>query len=561
MDIIQNNPYRILGVYVNSAFKERVANMTKMKAFLKVGKTITFPLDLPTILPPLKRDIDCISIAESRLALPEDQMKYAQFWFIKRTPLDEVAFNHLLNGDTERAFSIWNKKECASSLQNKLIVFLILEDYQQAIYCAEQLYSSYLDEYISICSLNSQFFTKNNLAYVFLDTIGETIGAKKLLSLISIESWKQHVGEQTITPIINKLTDAVDAAKAVKGKGGRVRYDAGCKLMKETELLLIDLRQFLSQSDLKYQMIADKVGLEVLQCGIDYYNDSEEVDAIHKTIVFVKFASKTVMGRIAKDRCKENDTILQNTIDILPPKEVISLDKTIKDILLKYCDLPNITVNELKIAIKKTKPCLRKIKQKLEADNVYYLNISTQVVNKVLDTLMKIMEEYHKELSSNVNSRYFNSEMMISHYKYVLESALRIIQEFDGFDMITTFKLEKYNSISLLIKNLCSKFNIPTERKKIDSSCWQSALILHLIVIIASIYLSKVFFNSDSMTILVGSAIGTISWLYIYVDNTKNPFYLRGRIGVGAVLLFILLMVGYWIYKLIKNILNLIKSK
>lgn len=46
MKIINNNPYRQLGVYSTSTQKEVVANQGKMKAFLKVGRQVSFPLDL-----------------------------------------------------------------------------------------------------------------------------------------------------------------------------------------------------------------------------------------------------------------------------------------------------------------------------------------------------------------------------------------------------------------------------------------------------------------------------------------------------------------------------------
>lgn len=44
MNIINNNPYRQLGVYSTSPQREVVANQGKMKAFLKVGRPVTFHL-------------------------------------------------------------------------------------------------------------------------------------------------------------------------------------------------------------------------------------------------------------------------------------------------------------------------------------------------------------------------------------------------------------------------------------------------------------------------------------------------------------------------------------
>ena len=42
---LANNPFRLLGVYSNSSIREISANKSKMSVFLKIGKTISLPLD------------------------------------------------------------------------------------------------------------------------------------------------------------------------------------------------------------------------------------------------------------------------------------------------------------------------------------------------------------------------------------------------------------------------------------------------------------------------------------------------------------------------------------
>ncbi|UKI43933.1 MAG: hypothetical protein L6U16_13450 [Porphyromonadaceae bacterium] len=110
MNLLQHNPYRLLGVYSNSPTKERLANHNRMKAFLKVGKPVSFPLDLTQHLGPIERTEASVADAEAALTLPKDQMQYAQFWFVKVTPLDEVAFNNLISGEISKAEEIWQKK-------------------------------------------------------------------------------------------------------------------------------------------------------------------------------------------------------------------------------------------------------------------------------------------------------------------------------------------------------------------------------------------------------------------------------------------------------------------
>ena len=83
MNILRNNPYRLLGVYSNSPTKERLANHNRMKAFLKVGKPVSFPLDLSQYLSAIKRTEASVMDAEAQLTLPKDQLLYAQFSVMK----------------------------------------------------------------------------------------------------------------------------------------------------------------------------------------------------------------------------------------------------------------------------------------------------------------------------------------------------------------------------------------------------------------------------------------------------------------------------------------------
>ena len=150
MKIIGENPYRLLGVFTNSSTKERVANLTKLKAFLKVGKQISYPLDLPDLLPHLVRTTENIAIAETKLSLPIEQMKYAEFWFVSSSPLDEIAFKHLFAGNVDDAIGIWEKKDSVSSLQNRIVCACIREDYSQVFLLSQKLYTDFVQQFITL---------------------------------------------------------------------------------------------------------------------------------------------------------------------------------------------------------------------------------------------------------------------------------------------------------------------------------------------------------------------------------------------------------------------------
>lgn len=74
MKIISNNPYRLLGVYSNSSVKDRIANANKLKAYLKVGKSVNFPLDLSDFMPTPIRTVESMEYASSGINLLQDQL-------------------------------------------------------------------------------------------------------------------------------------------------------------------------------------------------------------------------------------------------------------------------------------------------------------------------------------------------------------------------------------------------------------------------------------------------------------------------------------------------------
>lgn len=462
MNILQNNPYRILGVYSNSPTKERLANHNRMKAFLKVGKSVFFPLDLPQYLSAINRTEASVADAESKLTLPKDQILYAQFWFIKTTPLDEVAFNHLFAGEIDKAEEIWQKRECASSLQNLLVCALMHNDYAMAISYAETLYGSaqYATQLISAVVGVSANIDIISLSHDFLDVLIEEVGCPIIIRYLNISEWKSYVSKKAVSPIIKQLEEAVAKAMSTRKNGPIARWNAGNKLMATAKQLLPQLRKLLPKSDLQYQMIADKLGLEILQCGIDYFNDSEEPDAAHKAMSLQKYAKSIVVGQMAKDRCKENVDILQRIIDNLPPAEVFDEDKAIKEELKKFCNLPDKICHSVAL-LNNTKPYLQSIKAKLGANNIFYLKLSTSIVGNALHNVIEEVNALQNDPTFKLNM-IIDKAQALDSLKSVLRSAWNATTIIDTFDMEADFKGNRYLENRRTLSNMCNQVGVST---------------------------------------------------------------------------------------------------
>lgn len=544
MNVLKNNPYRLLGVYTNSPTKERLANHNRMKAFLKVGKSVSFSLDLLQYLQPINRTDTLVADADAKLALPKDQMFYALFWFIKTTPLDDIAFNHLIAGERSKAEEIWQKKETLSSLQNRIVCALMCDDYKQALSCAETLYANmeYVNQFVSAVIGTGGNVSVTDLPFTFLDALCEEIDVQKILPHIENSIWKEHISGKAINPLIDTIQNAIAIANKSRGKGSLARLEAGEVLMKSTKATLQQLMSLLPKTDLQYQTIADKLGFEILQCGIDYFNEADEADTAHKAMKLQKYAMGIVVGQMAKDRCKENVDTLQKIIDNLPPSEVYSEDRAIHEELRKYCLLPDKICHAVTL-LNNTRPHLQAIKRKLGVSNGYYLKISSQVVGNALSNAI--------------------AEVNASNNNDILKSAWELTLFMDTFDLEVSFKEKTYKKNREILKQMCEERGLIHRFSSKRASYWQAALFLHIICVIIGYCIADESGYFDKTIFYWSIGIGAISWIYILIDKGEDTESYGGWLassGCWGIIILFPLCIGYWIYKGIRFLLDVVKS-
>ena len=430
LDIIQHSPFRLIGVFSTATRKEIVANLARIKANIRVDRQISFQADLDGILPSPKRTAETIAEAESKLALPKDLIHYAQFWFIENTELDKIAINNLSVGSYDKAISIWEKKENLSSVHNRILTFLIRGNYAKAFELAFLFYGKYSFEFAQlILGKESNIVTSESLEHGFLDVLCDEIGASEVSLYIINKDWGEYVGSKIVKPLIDDIDRSITVAKETKGKGANIRLSAGTKLMSDTLTPLRSLKSELSISDPRYQIIADKLGLAILQCGIDYYNDSNDDDAAFKAMKLQKYAQSIVVGKMAKDRCDENVRILEDIISKLPPLEVMANHRAIQSSLATFAIQPDLIRCSIQL-IKNCVPHLVQIKEKLGKTHQYYIKISTSIVNNALGNVIAEVNEAQK--------------VDFNTLKNTLISAWRAQLYMDKFDLDPEYKEGRY---------------------------------------------------------------------------------------------------------------------
>lgn len=468
MKQVKQNPYRLLGIYANATTKERLANQSRLQAFLKVGKAVSFPLDLTSYLGEVERSEAIIATSSAHLTLPQDQIRYAQFWFVKDTPIDTVAFNHLESGDLAKAVEIWEQRETPSSLQNLIICDLIREEYAEALSYAERLYGDReaVSHFVALIVGDETGIEPDHIGFDFLDALCEELGGSRLLSLVSSPAWQEHLKDHTVAPLVSAIQEAIDEAQKERTADESCGASAGYTLYKKSKSPLAKLKKLLSTSDTQYQLIADKLGLEILQCAIDYYNDADDREAARETARLARYASSIVVGKLAKDRCQENLQTIERIIESLPPEEVAEEAKAIMGYLQKFNSQPS-KINVAVTLLDNTRPHFQAIKKKLGATNTFYLKLSTKVVNGALhdiieevnfeqEKLKTLAERFHISLYST-----FGSDIL-ADLKNIMTRAWRATLLMDSFDMEEEFKHERYSPNRSTLKDICQQLHINT---------------------------------------------------------------------------------------------------
>lgn len=471
MKILEENPYRVLGVYANSPKKDIVANKGKATAFVRVGKSVEFPLDLKGIFPALDRTLDMMNEAEAHLAIAKEQIKYAQFWFLKITPLDDIAFNRLLAGNLKEAIEIWSKQDSVSSLQNRLVCYLIENKPWLAAKTAEDLYHNFGNDYIIKVDANCTFqMTSIELLHQFIDSLGEEVGMQKLSGYHLSSETRTYICSQTVAPLIDKISAEVEKTKKVDHKDSKARLDAAKKLIDSTKEAFEQLKSILPITDSQFQMIADKLGLEILQCGIDYFIGMKDHDeeAPYTSMKILKYANTAVAGKIAKDRCEDQIKELQKYIDNLSPREVKAEDKAIKEELANFVRLPD-KISYVITLLSNTKPYLQSIKRKLGAKNAYYLKLSTLICGNALHNIIEEVNAAQKGDTIEIGGQIFKVPValmtpsqrmeMLERIKTVVREAWKATIMIEDFDMEAGFRM-RYNENRRTLKSMCNQMGI-----------------------------------------------------------------------------------------------------
>lgn len=342
MNLINNNPFRILDVPVTASAREITRQINKLETYAAMGKTKSYDSDF-SFLSPVNRTTQTIDDAKKQIEQNESKFHYSLFWFWINNSRNELAYDHLKAGNLNKAIEVW-EAACdteyldISYYKNLSTLYLSLavnsrsfhKDYfSKGIKLAETFFSSEdLDNYSKEIAGDNHIYDSEKTVRFYLNEIIHSINKYidsdngistsqlyNILSSISIDA-KQFLNSKFVLKQIQNISAEIENSISERRKNPLQSVEIGKKLIDNTKSDLYYLKDILGFDDFQYQIIADKLSLEIIQCGIDSFNsikdEKGETDypkAIKSEESYVseyEYAVNIASSPATKARAKEN---------------------------------------------------------------------------------------------------------------------------------------------------------------------------------------------------------------------------------------------------------------
>lgn len=351
MKSVINNPYRIAGILANSSEKDILKQKSKVKRFSEVGKEISSEYDFP-FLSSLQRSSTIIDKAFSDIEQNQNKVFYSLFWFLNLNPIDNTAIQHLISGNKEKASEIWgkliNEKEVNSknySAFNNISTLYLLgdskEDLKRGITTKIKLIESenfkdfvhtVADETFSIDTPKQIELLIAELLTQFKDKYS-TSETMELFSNCNGTTQKYLSKKFTEEPV-HKIETQIEQCnkKRINNKSNAHKF--GTDLYSNTKGELTLLKSIVGNANLQYKLLADNIAKEILQCSVDYFNESQKQEKsnnyLEEAMKLAKLAESIAVNDATKNKVKENISTLEGMKD-KELSEAIDVLKSIKN--------------------------------------------------------------------------------------------------------------------------------------------------------------------------------------------------------------------------------------
>jgi hypothetical protein len=366
MKSILNNPYRIAGILANCSEKDILKQKSKIKRFSEVGKEITSEYDF-SFFNPLQRTNSTIDKAFSDIEQNQNKIIHSLFWFTNLNPIDNTAIQHLVSGNKEKAIDIWDiltdEKEVTSknfSAFNNIGTLYLLEDSKEKIKLGitskiKLIESENFIDFVHTVADETFSIDKNKQIEILIDEL-LTQFKNKYSNSETIELFsncngttQKYLSKKFTEEPIHKIETQIEQCTKKRTKDKSNAYKFGTDLYSKTKSELTLLKSIVGITNLQYKMLADNIAKEILQCSVDYFNESQEQEKsnnyLEEAMKLAKLAENISVNDATKNKAKENISTLEGMKD----RDLNQAISTLNSIKIAY----DKAINEIDVQVAK----------------------------------------------------------------------------------------------------------------------------------------------------------------------------------------------------------------
>lgn len=308
MKLIENNPFRILGVKANATPSEIRQQGNLIAQYLKIGQSAKLDFDITPPLNPIERTTQLIELQSSRIHSTEDKILHSLFWFVQDSGVDKIALAHLTKSkDITKALTDFEKgcrgfvagPDSYSAILNHSTLEIIafkqhgdLNRLKDAIAHKFSIVSNsetlaLLKRLVAPDGLSTNVPRILELAMPRLEELLKELVPSENPDRLTLEIFKTNTviypqlkndAIEAKVKRINRLVDRTEADREKMLDGGyssSMLTDVpllGESLMDEVRAPLSDIDSFLGKDDPVYADMMEKVFTEVNYCGVLPFN-------------------------------------------------------------------------------------------------------------------------------------------------------------------------------------------------------------------------------------------------------------------------------------------------
>jgi len=495
MKVIEQNPYRILGLLAGVTAREQTKQVNRLKQYIGADQIPDDDFSFP-VLGVLRRTLETVDEASSKLNLDADKMSAAHFWFFKGYEItDEPAFEALKKGDVAAAKAIWERliiedradgkrywkqvnMRNYSAFHNWFILEVLTKKSSWSI-MANILFleSDAADNFKQLITDATYKISKKDMQLMFLNqlvleadtnpayNINQLLQIIKNLSFVAKEDFLKLIAQKIIARITAQIENSKRQRVADKANAANV----GEALYRNTKDDFEQLKTLINAQEYAFSDISDKLANEILQCGIEYFSHYKETPTDPSNVSMELFNKATMLavGNLTKDRCRDQIAELQKWINDKP--ERVKQDRIKNEYqgivqLIEDYGGRSTTIANAKALINQSKRYLNPAKNTLGASDSLYLRLSTSVatlaLHYIIEEINRVMENDMRQFQYTFSA--YEKNQIVMRIKQKLGEAWGAADLLGSLDMEQDFRRDRYNPNKESLRGLCNQLSVPT---------------------------------------------------------------------------------------------------